>query len=149
MTMQTQKNRAAAAQDQVLVNINITGAGLPGFVKLYTGAIPANITVGATGTLLATLTLVDGTVPAFSNTDPVTLVATGYTSAGVFASDPSAGNTGTIGYFRILDPSLQEILQGSCGLVGSGEDIEWNTLSVVAGNVVVLTAFTSTISGLF
>lgn len=148
MSMITTKPRAAFAQDAILSGVNKPSGPIPGSIVLYTGAAPADISIGATGTLLSTCTLIDGSVDAFGLTNTTTLVATGFTATGLFASDPSAAASGTIGYFRLLDHATLPVLQGTVGTTGSGADIEFNTLTVTAGNVVAITAFTSTISGI-
>jgi hypothetical protein len=142
--MLTTLDRAAAAQDSVLANINISGTA--GTVKIYTGSAPANLADSATGTLLSTCTIGDVSVSAFADTDTTTLVATGQTNAGWFAQDTNCAATGTAGYFRILDYDNNPVLQGTVGT--SGADLNFNTLSIVAGGKLTINSFTSTISGI-
>jgi hypothetical protein len=140
--------RAAAALDAILLNINHTAGPTAGTVKLYTGSAPANVAAGATGTLLATLTLIDGSQNAFGATNISTLTATGYTAGSIFAQDTSPVASGTIGYWRMLDYTGVAVLQGSVSVTGGGGDITWNSLSVTAGILVKIITMTVTISGI-
>lgn len=147
MAIITSQNRAAAAQDAILAAVNNTGGPAAGAIVLYTGAAPANVATGATGTLLATCVLVDGSQPAFAGTMVMTLIATGYVASGYFAQDPSPVASGTIGYWRLLDYAGVAVLQGTVGLSGA-VDITFNTLTVTIGVLVQITSMTCQISGI-
>lgn len=80
----------------------------------------------------ATLTFSD---PAFGN------AATGVATASSITNDASATG-GTVDRFRIYDSDSNEVLQGSLGT--SGEDINLNTLTISASDVVSISSLTLT-----
>lgn len=67
--------------------------------------------------------------------------ATGVATANSISNDASATG-GTVDRFRIYDGDDTEILQGSVGT--SGEDINLNTLSISASDVVSISSLTLT-----
>lgn len=146
MAIITTLTRAAASLDAILAAVNNTGGPAAGAIRLYTGAAPADVATTATGTLLATCVLVDGSVNAFGTTNTTTLIATGYTSGGYFAQDASPGNSGTIGYWRCYDFHGTAVMQGTVGTTGT-VDIVFNTLTVTAGVLVQITSMTVHIGG--
>jgi len=103
-------------------------------IKIYTGSAPAK-TASPTGTLLATLT------PSAT----FGTVTTGVLTANAITSDTNAANTGTPGYYRIIDGTTDDgthtQVQGSCA-VGSG-DINFGS-DVAAGGTVAITSLTYT-----
>lgn len=85
----------------------------------------------ATGTVLATLTLpADAFNPAASRQKTIT----------ASFQDVSADATGTAGHWRLVNGGGTRVLEGSVG-VGTGE-LQLNTLSIIAGGTVTVTAFT-------
>jgi hypothetical protein len=103
-----------------------------GTLKIYAGAQPA-VDAGVTGTLLATLT--------FGATAFSAAVGTGgWASANTIASG-IAGNTGTAGYFVLVESNGTTVV--ATGTVGTrGCDLNLNTTNIVAGDPVSCTAFT-------
>lgn len=144
MAILTTKTREAAAQDAILANLNDTGGPTPCTLLIYTGSAPADIATGATGTLLVTCTHADGSVTAFGATNTTTLIATGNTSGGIWATGTIA-NTGTAGYWRIKDYAGTDVLQGSVGT--SGADLNLSSLSLTSGATLNITANQITVSG--
>jgi hypothetical protein len=59
----------------------------------------------------------------------------------------AASNTGTAGYYRLLDGSAVCHNQGTCGLSGSGADMIFDNTSIVTGQSVNVTGFTLTAPG--
>jgi hypothetical protein len=108
------------------------GAGA-GTIVFRTGSAPAATTDADTGTLLATLTFTD---PAFG------AAASGTATADTIASDTNIDATGTAGYWRIKDSDAEVHAQGSVGT--SGADINFNSLSFVAGGTCAITSLTIT-----
>ena len=103
-----------------------------GTIQVYTGAQPA--ADGAlTGTLLATLT--------FSATAFAAATASGSGGSAVANSITAgtAANTGTAGYFALVTSGSSTVGTGSVG--PSGADLNFNTLSIVAGAIVSCTSF--------
>lgn len=133
------KADAAAAVDAAIAGINEEGgSNTPGKVNIYSGSAPADVATAASGTLLAECSLVDGSVAAFGATNTTTLVATGHTSGGKFAEDTSANNTGTAGYWRLLDYTGAARMQGTIGT--SGAEINLTTTSIVSAGTVTITS---------
>jgi len=115
----------------VVDRIDVGGAGK---LRLYTGTIPTNAdtAVGAQ-TLLAELTF---SATAFG------AAANGVATAAAITSDTSADATGTATWARIVNGSGTTIMDLTVGT--SGEDINLNTTSIVAGATVAVTALTYT-----
>jgi len=97
-----------------------TGAGT---IQIRSGTRPATANAAATGTLLATVTLID---PAF-----------GTAAAGVAAlTDPPAVSgvaDGTATWFRMLDSTPATVLDGSVTATGGGGDLTLNTTTISTG----------------
>jgi hypothetical protein len=108
------------------------GAGA-GTLVIRTGAAPAATTDADSGTLLATLTFSD---PAFG------AAASGTATASAITSDTSIDATGTAGYARIKDSDGEVHANLSVGT--SGADINFNSLSFVAGGTCAITSLTIT-----
>jgi hypothetical protein len=145
MAIKTTKTRAAAVQDALLDGINEEGgSNAAGTLRIYDGAVPADLATSPAGNLLASCALVDGSVAAFGATNTTSLVATGYVSGGKFAEDASANASGTATFWRILDYAGAALLQGTIGT--SGADLNLDTLTIVSGTTVTITAFTVTAS---
>jgi len=126
-------NAAASAAADAVVDLIDGGAGA-GTIKIYTGTIPtdANTAIGAQ-VLLATLTFSDPAFGAASN---------GVATASAITSDTTADATGTATWARIADSNGTTIMDVTVGT--SGEDINLNTTSIVAGATVAITSLTYT-----
>jgi len=126
-------NAAASAAADAVVDLIDGGAGA-GTLKIYAGTIPTNAdtAVGAQ-VLLATLTFTDPAFGAASN---------GVATASAITSDTSADATDTAAWFRIADSNAVTVLDGTVGT--SGDDINLNTVSIVAGATVSITSLTYT-----
>lgn len=112
----TARNSAA----DVIGNLVDAGAGA-GTLKLYTGAQPATPNTAASGTLLATVTLVD---PAF------TAAVTG--SKTLADPAPVTGVAdGTAGWWRIADSDGNAVIDGTAGTTGT--DLILNTATISNG----------------
>lgn len=103
-----------------------------GYIRIYTGAAPANPQAAATGTLLAELRFAATAFGAANGTG----LSTANAIAGV-----TAGNTGTAGYCRILKSdgttAIADLTVGT-----SGQDLNLNSLSIATGASVSITSFT-------
>lgn len=106
-----------------------TGSDL--FIR--TGAAPTNTSDGDSGTLLATLAL---------NATPFGAASSGVATAGSITSETNAPNSGTMGHYRIKNNAGTVVCQGDVGL--SGADINFDSVTVVAGGTVALTSLTVT-----
>jgi hypothetical protein len=104
-------------------------------IEIYTGAIPA-LGDPVSDTLLATLTM---TTTAGTVTD-------GVITMDAITSDPTADATGTAGWARVLDRDGVAAIHITVADDGSG-DLNLNSVNVVAGTPVAITAFTITIGG--
>lgn len=122
---------ASAAADAVVDLLDVGGAGT---IKGYTGTIPtdANTAIGAQ-VLLFTCTLNATAFGAASN---------GVATANAITSDSSADATGTLTWARLANGAGTTVMDVTCGT--SGEDINFNTTSIVSGAVVGISALTYT-----
>jgi len=105
--------------------VDLIDVSAPGTLKFYTTGL---------GTLLGTCTFSN---PAFG------AAATGTATAGAITSDTSADDTGTCAEFVILDGAATEILRGSVST--SGADINFDSVSFVAGGTIAVTSLTLTV----
>jgi len=105
-----------------------------GTIQIRSGTRPANPNTTATGTLLATVTLID---PAF-----------GSAASGVATlSDPAAvtaAASGTATWFRALDSTGAAVFDGDVTATGGGGDLTLATTSITSGLSVDITGGTVT-----
>ena len=124
------------AQCKALADRLDAGAGA-GTIKIYTGSKPATADDTATGTLLATVTLIK---PAF-----------GAPSSGVAnLADPAAVTavaSGTAGWFRAADSTGATVMDGTVTATGGGGDLTLSTTSITTGLQVDITGGTLTQPG--
>ena len=122
--------KADAAVDKL--DVGTTAAG--GSIKIYTGSQPATPATSATGTLLATVVLVN---PAF-----------GSASAGVATmADPASVNavaTGTAGWARFADRDGAVCFDGDVTATGGGGVVTLSSTSLTSGGPVDITGGTYT-----
>ncbi len=110
--------------------------GASAVLKIRTGSAPANCAAADSGTLLATLNLPSDWLAA--------ALAGAKSLAGTW-QDASAASTGTAEHFRIYASDGTTCgLQGTVTATGGGGDLELVTASIVAGQPVLVTAFTLT-----
>jgi hypothetical protein len=107
-----------------------------GTIKIYTGTQPTDgdTALGAQ-TLLATLTFSTTSAPAASG---------GVITFSAITEDSSADATGTAAWARIQDNSGDNVFDCDVTATGGGGTIELNTVSIVAGGPLQITAFTIT-----
>jgi len=118
-----------ASRNQLV--LDALDAGSSGaLIEAYTAPQPA--TGGAVGsaTLLGTMTCSD---PAGTTTNGVLTLDT-------IADDVSADATGDIAWCRVTDSDGNFVIDLTAGVSGSGKDIIFTTLSVVAGGVIKMTS---------
>ena len=106
-----------------------------GYIAVYSGSQPA-VDGSLSGTLLATMTF---GATAFAN---ATASGSGGSAAANTITGGTAGNAGTAGYFALVTSGSATVGTGSVGT--SGADLNFNTLSIVAGAIVSCTSFTVT-----
>ena len=124
----------AVSTRNAILNAIETEIGTSAVLKIRTGAGPAGIADADSGTVLATLTL------------PSDWMAAADAGAKALAgswTDASADADGTAAHFRIYasDGTTQKI-QGTVGT--SGEDLNFDSVSITAGQSVTITGFTLT-----
>jgi hypothetical protein len=110
------------------------GAGA-GTIQIRSGTRPADPSVTATGTLLATVTCAD---PAFGSSS----------GGSATISDPAAvtaAATGTATWFRALDSNAAACFDGLVTATGGGGDLTLTTTSIVSGMQVDVTGGTITV----
>lgn len=110
--------------------------GASGLLKIFSGAEPANCAAADPAGLLATITL-----PATFLTS-----ASGATTiAGTWSVAASGGGAGTAAAsFRMYDGSAVCHLQGNITATGGGGNLTLDNVSIAAGQIVTITAFTDT-----
>jgi hypothetical protein len=107
-----------------------------GTLRFYTGARPANVAAGVSGTLLGSLALASTAFGASSNR---------IITAGTVTQDSSADATGTIGYAACFASDGTTLVSlHSCGVSGSGAECIVNSLSVTSGQPISCSSFTIT-----
>lgn len=125
----------AAAKAMCDALVDLVDAGGAGKLRIYSGTRAATVdtAIGAQ-VLLAELTFSATAFGAATTASPS--VAT----AAAITSDASADATGTATWFRIVSGAGTAIMDGNVGT--SGEDLNLNTVSIVAGAVVSISAGT-------
>lgn len=110
----------------------ITGlAGASATLKIYSGTRPA--TGGAETTILAELVCNATFAPAASG---------GVLTLNAIADDTSANATGTASWFRIASTVPTHVMDGDVST--SGADMNFDSISFVAGGTVAVSSFTIT-----
>lgn len=106
-----------------------------GYLRIYDGTIPATAdTAITTQVLLAELRFNATAFGAASN---------GVATANAFTADSAADNTGTASWFRAFrSDGTTVVFDGTVGT--SGEDLNLNTVSIVASGSVSVTSMTYT-----
>jgi len=107
--------------------------GASGLLRLYNGTRPA--TGGTATTLLSEHALSATFAPAASG---------GVLSANAIGTDSSADNSGTATWARIVTSGGTQVIDISVSATGGGGDLQLNTVTVVAGQPVSITALTIT-----
>lgn len=109
-----------------------------GYLRIYSGAQPANANAATTGVKLAELRFSATAFPASS---------VGVATANAITSDPNAGNTGTAGYVRCFaSDGTTVLMDGSVDTVAGGAgNLLLATLTINAGDIVSNSSFTITI----
>ena len=128
---------SVAVRNAVVTQIETVIGTSPRLI-LYTGSGPANTTVAATGTVIATFIL-----PADWLTDA---------SAGVKQLNgtwsTTASATGTVGYYRIWDSSVTTCHeQGSVTITGGGGDLTIDNINAANGQTITMLTKTYTAGG--
>lgn len=109
--------------------------GTSAILRMYTGSPPADVTVGASGTLLVQISLPSDYMAAASG-GAVAKAGTWQRAAG------GGGTAGTIGYYRIYasdGTTCHE--QGTVTATGGGGDMTVDNTSVAVDQQVTVTAF--------
>lgn len=112
-------------------------------LKGYSGAQPADPDTVASGTLLFTLAYSDPGFGAAADANPGGII-----TASTITDDTSADATATLGYCRLSSSNdsaaaLDDHVDGEAGT--SGADFNFNTVAIVSGATVSLTAHTITV----
>lgn len=126
---------AAKAACDAVVDLLDGGSGAA-YIEIRTGSQPATVATAASGTLLGTLTCSD---PAFGN---ATTASPSVATASAITSDTTADATGTAGWFRAYDSAATAIIDGSVTATGGGGDLTLDSVSIIAGGTIAMTAWT-------
>jgi len=113
-----------------------TAIGVSAVLKIKTGAQPANCAAADTGTVLASLSL---------PSDWMAAAATGAKAKAGTWQDASADATGTAAHFRLYaTDGVTCHMQGSVSVTAGGGDLQLDTISIILGRTITITAFTLT-----
>jgi len=111
-----------------------TAIGTSAILRFYSGSMPANCAAVRTGTILATLNL---------PTDWMANASAGSKQLSGTWNDPSADNSGTVGYFSVFDSTGTTChIQGTVTITGGGGDMTVDSVNFTAGQSVTVTTFT-------
>lgn len=128
---------SATARTNQMSSLN-TDIGTNAYIRIYTGAQPANVAAAVTGTLLAELR---GNAAGFGS------AAAGALTAAAITEDSSADATGTAGWFRIFkSDGTTAVVDGACSAVGGGGEMEMVTTTITATQPVRCTSLVLTAS---
>ncbi len=108
------------------------GAG-GGKITLYTGERPA-----AGGTATTALAVLTFNATAFGTP------SNGQMTANAISGEESALATGEATWFRVTDSDDVFVLDGDVGTIGSGADLEMNSVNIGLGQTIDITSFTIT-----
>jgi hypothetical protein len=106
-----------------------------GSLRIYSGARPANVAAGVSGTLLAQLTFAATAFPASSAR---------VLTANAITQDSSADAAGTAGYAAAFTSGGTLISLHSLGLAGSGAECIISATTITLGMTVTCSSFTIT-----
>lgn len=117
-----------ASVNAVTALLNVGGAG---YIEIRTGAQPADVSVAATGIVLATLPLsatafgaaTDGTGKATAAANPIT-------------EDSSADTTGTATWFRAYSGAGVAVIDGNAGLAADTPALVLNNVDLTLNDTV-------------
>lgn len=134
----TARNAACDAIVDLVDGDDGSPAYTEGKLRIYTGSPPASPSSAVTGTLLVEIDLND---PSFD------AAGTGSTGRADVITSPALTATittsGTAGYFRFTDKDGLGIFDGNIGV--SGKDLNFNSVTFVAGGTVTITSFYVTV----
>ncbi len=121
---------------------NVDSGSAAGIIFGQSGSQPTDPDTAISGTTLFILTLNDPAFGAAADDTPG-----GKATANAITSDTSANATGTLGYCRVSSSDSAETaeddqIDGEAGT--SGADFNFNTLAIVSGATVAMTAWTVT-----
>lgn len=132
MVLRLANSARSAAADAA---VNLLDAGVAAAtLKIYTGAQPATPATAASGTLLATVTLIDPAASAASN--GVKTITDSVSVTGAAA--------GTAGWFRAADSAGVAVFDGAVTATGGGGELELSTTTISVGVTIDLGALTYT-----
>ena len=106
-----------------------------GFTRIYPGVKPATANAALRGALLlGELTFGN---PAFG------AAVAGLVTANAITKDAAADNNGTAQFYRLFQSDgTTPMGDGTCGITGSGSDLEMPNVAITAGGEITCTGFT-------
>lgn len=117
-----------------------------GTLEIYTGSQPATPDTAPTGTLLVTIDLPATPWGAGTSAIPSVASKSGVWS-GVAVDDGDLSGADAPGWFRIKTSADAAPIDGECGAVGSGAELELDTLNITTGLTINIGAGTMTQPG--
>ena len=121
-----------------IVDAIVSRIGNAGILRIYASPRPANVgTPISTQTVLAELTLASPAAPSASG---------GVAAFNPIAQDPTTNNDGIASFFRIFQSDgATAVIDGDVAV--SGADLNLNTISIISGGPLQITALTITAPG--
>ncbi len=127
---------AKSMLDDYLVDVD---TGTAAVFRILDGSIPADADAAESGTLGGTLTCTATASAAAADATPGAEAV-----YDTITDDSSADNAITTTYFRHLTQTGGTVIaQGQCAT--SAQELNWNTVTISAGAVLSITAFTATL----
>ena len=115
---------------------DIDAGGAAGKLRIYSGAMPAKPEDAITGVLLGELTLA---YPVGSITGVAAALKLDF---GAITQDNSADNGGVASHFRVFrSDGTTAVFDGDVTNTGGGGVLQLNTINIVAGGPILVTAF--------
>lgn len=128
--------RSSIAQDLIAAMANGSTEPNP-VMEIYTGTTPASMGGTITDTLLGVLTL----------TTQVATESGGVVTFDTITEDSSADASGDAGWCRVLDREGDEAVYFSISEAGGSGEIQFNSISILAGAPVAVSSMTVTVGG--
>lgn len=131
MTFSISNSEAISALDAMVDACDSGTTNPQATLVIYSGTPPARVDAPLSGnTVLAQLAMSN---PAFGSAVDVPASNLARATAAAISDDTSADADGTATFYRILDRDNTPRQQGSCGVVGSGAELELNSVNLVTG----------------
>lgn len=132
-------NSMAIAAANAIADLVDGGVGSNGLMEVRSGTVPASLADADTGTMLASISF---NATAFA--DAINAAPGGRVSVNGVPISATATATGIATYFRVKNKAGIVVIQGRCGVTGSGEHAIINRTDITSGGEVILNSLNMT-----